>query len=686
MPSQPPPPLWKTGVEPRDDDMANRGMLPKFRPATLGLTASVRPLIRPVKALPAPPVPSPPRRSEAVVESQAAIETERLLGDGELDMATANGVGESSTLNRGPVTVPREMVQATPRGGRGNVMHLQLDDETQARPIDAYVPLHAPPLVEKLRYDAVVTPLLPVQADLAVDYDALPSLEVRAVYDLEDEIAERDPEPITQAAIRESAHVRRVEAREREDASYRDAPQSYEEPVHAYRAPEPSYREPDPSYAAHAEVRQDEEELWGRREGSGPRSRPVLPDPPRSYAALVPAYDDDSHSQPWGDPPPLLGGQSPVTVGYPGHPPQGHYPSYEPEQQVTVAPRLPEEMRGVPAFVVGVQPIRTATPDAWGTPQAQGQPYPQGYHPQGYVPLPMQAMQQAMPAGYGVAANQVHPYVMQGRVAQPTPWPSQPQGPQAYYPSQHPPQHPSSQPQAYYPSQHPPQRNATPMPMPSSRPVTSVARPVGAQLAPVSTSAKVGHFAWFVAGAAFGVTFAFFATGFFSGSGSAKSTKDEPGAPVPTMTQAAQAQAPQMQVPQQLPVFAQPPAANAANAQQPQPPQFAQQPQLQPQFAPPQAQQPVFAQPPVANAAFAQPPVVGLPQPPVATSPANLPNAQRPQPVAQRPAPPPRAPRPAPPPRRPTRSADDGPAAPAPAVAPTGGGDLNDLLGAGLKP
>src|SRR5688500_13263325 len=48
-----------------EEDMSKRGMLPKFRPADLGLTASVRPSIRPVKASPPPPAPSPPRRRES---------------------------------------------------------------------------------------------------------------------------------------------------------------------------------------------------------------------------------------------------------------------------------------------------------------------------------------------------------------------------------------------------------------------------------------------------------------------------------------------------------------------------------------------------------------------------------------------------------------------------------------------
>ncbi len=658
MPSQPPPPIWKTGADALEDDMANRGMLPKFRPATLGVTATVRPLIRPVKAAPAPPVPSPPRRSEAVVESQAAIETERLLGDDDHEMPTANGVGEASTLNRGPVTVPREMVRATPRGGRGNVMQLQFEDETQARPQDA-----------PNRYDAVVTPVRSVKADLGVDYDALPSLEVRAQYESEGEFSQGGPEPITEAAIRESAPVRRLDVRDRDEASYRapdsyDEPRAYQEPNPGYLAPEPSYREPEPSYPV--EVRQEEDEFWGRREGSGPRSRPVPPDPPRSYAAPVPAYDDDSGSRPWGEPPPL----APVTVGY-QHPAAGFSPPPTPP---------PMEMRGAPAFVMGVQPIRTSTPDAWGTPQAQpgyAQGYQQGYQPQGYLPAPAQAMQQGMPAGYGVAANQAHPYVVQARGAQPTPWPAQPQ---PYYPSQYPSAHPSNHPSG--PQAYPQQHGAAAIP--SSRPGASVGQPGSAQLAsPQSTAAKIGRFAWFVAGAAFGIMFAFFATGFFSSAGSAKKE-----AAPPAPTQAAQApQAPTAQQPQAMPMQ----QAPLAQQQAPQP--FAQpQPQFAPQpFAPPQPP-PVFQQPPLQAQApqpqFAPTPPVAFAQPPVVGVPQASPNAQqRPQPVAQRPAPP-RAQRPAPPVRRPTRaSSDDGPAAPAAAPAPAAAAsDLSDLLGAGLKP
>ncbi|HSO37002.1 MAG TPA: hypothetical protein VLT33_30970, partial [Labilithrix sp.] len=532
-------------------------------------------MIRPVKASPAPPVPSPPRRdsgfgtrgSQVVVESQASIETERF--DDEQEMPTANGVGEPSTLNRGPITVPREMVQATPRGGRGNVMHLQFEDETQARPVENHV-------LDKLRHDAVVTPVRPVKADLGVEYEALPSLEVRAPYDSYDApFSEHDP--VTQAA-RESAHVRRAEARAREDAAFREP--SYQEP---------SYREPEPSYPAAPNARQDEEEFWGRREDSGPRSRPV-PQAARSYAAPVPAYDDDSHSEPWGDPPPPPAPPpqaAPVTVGYPAS----------------------------PAFVMGVQPIRTSTPDAWGVPQVYGQPQVAG---QGYLPAPMQVMQApAMPPGYavpgyGAPANQVHPYVVAAppRSPNPTPYPPQPQG---YYQQPHQQQHQQQQPsqQQPYPMQ---QRHA----MPASGPVMSpsAAQPVGGQLAP-SAAAKVGRFAWFVAGAAFGITFAFFATGFFSGSagsGSAKSAKEElpAAAPLPTLTQpAVQPVAPAPVVPAAMaPVAPATPVAPAFAQPVPQPPVAAQQ-GVAP-FAQPQQAQPQQAQP--------QSPVVGLPQQP-ATSP-----------------------------------------------------------------
>ena len=256
-------------------------MLPKFRPATLGLTATARPSIRPVKASPPPPAPSPPRRRESgfgprsgraangfddAQESQAAIETERFDDQDEQDMPTAGGVhGEPSTLDGGgcPVTLPREVVQASARSGRGNVMQLSFDDETQARPVDDRV-------LDQLRREAAAAH---AKGQLGVDYESLPSLEVRAPHDaVEAAFSERDP--VTQAA-RESAHVRRADVRH--EGSYNREP-SYQEPS--------SYREayPAPRDSQHGDSQQ-QEELWQRREGSGPRSRPLPPEP-RSSSAI----------------------------------------------------------------------------------------------------------------------------------------------------------------------------------------------------------------------------------------------------------------------------------------------------------------------------------------------------------------------------------------------------------------
>src|SRR4051794_27690669 len=121
--------------------MGKRGMLPKFRPATLGREANARPLIRPVKPGPPPPPPSPPRKfpsgfgprggaaaMEASHHEEQEPETEGAFTNGGFTGVT----GEPSTLNRGPETVPLELK----RRGRANAVVVAFDDETQARPVD----------------------------------------------------------------------------------------------------------------------------------------------------------------------------------------------------------------------------------------------------------------------------------------------------------------------------------------------------------------------------------------------------------------------------------------------------------------------------------------------------------------------------------------------------------------------
>lgn len=534
-------------------------------------------------------------------------------------MPTAAGA-DASTLDRGRARV--------------HAIDISFDDETQARPVDNH-------LLHKLRDDVAKA-----DADLGIDYESLPSLEVRRPYDTyEKGFPERDP--VTQARdprVHESARVRRSDDREA----------SYEEPSYEERA----YREPE------AENDPGHPDYWGRREESGPRERPVAPI--ASYAAPAPSYDDASDSARWGR-------DRAQPTGWSSMPPHAN-DSYSspPEPMIPPAPRVPDEMR--PAFVVGVQPIRTATPDAWGTPRAMT-PVPGQYQPS-----PAQAMQSSMPAQYNQAQ---HPYAHQAHQAYAQPQYSQPAAAPARAMTAYP------APTTYL---QPGQRHPTPAPMHQSGMGASMmqrAQPVGGQLTQPPASPKVGRFACFVAGAAFGITFAFFATGFFNG---AKAKEDVPAAP------AVQVTAPAVQVTAPAATQAAPvaPAAPAAQVVAPAAPTAALAPVAPPAIspgalpaAPPTAAAPaaVGAVPPVAAPTFA--PVAAAPVTGVAA-------VAPPAPPPARPAPPPRAPR-AQAPRRPAAppsmapknlggggpGADDGPSAP---PAPPPGAELGDLLGAGLKP
>jgi hypothetical protein len=199
-------------------------------------------------------------------------------------------------------------------------------------------------------------------------------------------------------------------------------------------------------------------------------------------------------------------------------------------------------------------------------------------------------------------------------------------------------------------------------------------------MTPPSQASKVGRFAWFVAGAAFGIAFAFFATGFFSG---ARPGDLRSAAPLPAVTQVAPAVAPTAP-----PVVASPPVAQTLVAP----------PVAQALVVPPVAQ--ALVVPPVAQSLVAPPVaqtlVAPVAPPPAVTgtfaSPGLLPPA--PGNVASR--------APAQPQRAAMRSSFSrraaAPAQPsgprplpgsgeteAPAV-PSGGASMSDLLGAGLNP
>ena len=249
-----------------------------------------------------------------------------------------------------------------------------------------------------------------------------------------------------------------------------------------------------------------------------------------------------------------------------------------PSPQIPAAPLVPAEMAGgrgmdVPAgFVMGVQPLRTP---GSGGPAAM--PYAQTALPDAHAHFPQ-------------VQHQQQPFQQPTR----TPMMGVPYG-----------------------------QNASPSGRPAQqmhiRPATSYpAGPIGHQLQMTemeeAQGSKVGRFAWFVFGAAFGIFFAFFATGFVPRLGKKEEITFPPAAQLPAQPQAPVAVAPPVQAP---PVV-------AAPVQAPLPVQ-----------APPvQAPAPVAVAP-------AAPPVIYLPPP----APVVAPIAQ-PQPVAVAPAPAP-APRPA---------------------------------------
>lgn len=683
-----------------ENDMAKRGMLPKFRPAQLGAETLARPSIRPVKPSPPPPPPSPPRKTtsgfgprqnrEREIASDHPLAHDAQEHD-ELEASTANGVnahGEPSTLNRGPRTIAgeiaREIVQASPRGGR--VDAISFDDETQARRVDTS-------LLDKMRRDALiaaapvhVAPARP--AHLGVDYESLPSLEVRPPFDSY-EAAFEEHDPVTQLGrAHESAQMARAR---REEPSYRET--SYQEPSYqerepAYQEREPAYREASyepppssydareressyedsrarapgsyypgavPSFPASAlgdggdrgDRAQNDQEPWQRREESGPRERPQAP--PAS-----PSYNDVNDSAQWSrdqGAQPVAGWSSLPAVNKTAQgigPSQQHLIERERERieaamspQIPPAPRVPNEMH--PAFVVGVQPLRNPTPAP-------------GAHA---LPSPQQAIHSSMPAQYG----QPH-----ARQAYPTPAPAyqaQPQQAQHHYqpPQQQPAYH--APPQQHY-SSHPPhaqmiprQHVPTPGPYGVQSSMNSAHVGVGAQLtqAPAATP-KIGRFAWFVAGAAFGITFAFFATGFFS-AGTKPADFPAP-AQLPTVAAAAPAAT--------APTAPTAPAALAPTA---------------PTALAPVAPAVAPAVAPIAPVAPAAPSAVAPSAPaPAAAAPASRPSTRRAPPPPRRPS--------APTSQAPKNLGGGGPGAdderPAPAAPSGGGADISDLLGAGLKP
>jgi hypothetical protein len=295
-----------------------------------------------------------------------------------------------------------------------------------------------------------------------------------------------------------------------------------------------------------------------------------------------------------------------------------------PETVIPQAARVPHDVRPItqPPFVMGVQPLRTQTP-VYASP----------------APQPMQ---------HAHAHAHAQPHYPQS-------------GPQL-------PQEPLLRTHAMMPTGPALYRAPAPgQPSPSSR-STEVEAP--------DAAAKAGRFAWFVFGAAFGIAFAFFATGFAPRLG-AKEPEPlfPPAASLPAATAPAATTAPAVVVPPPPPAAVTAPPIVAA----PPPTMTVASPTALPQAPPVAPTAQAYAPPPAPAPAAAAPPA-----PQVQT------RAPAPPVTAQAPAPPPRrnwSPPPSPP-RRPAASEPTGPKPllPCGGTEPAAAPDLNDILSGALKP
>ena len=454
--------------------MAQRGMLPKFRPAAVG-GATARPTIRPVRPGPPPPPPAPPRKIQSGVAARRGREPEPEL---EVDPPTA--------------AYPEPPTQASYAKRQAN-----FDDETQARPEeDPYTARRQAPVPQASRETRDEYPSEdygqdsyqqlqgqrddyppPSVGDMNVPYDALPSLAVQRPFDEYDrEFVDRDPAAQVRAA-RESARMERAQRNASPD-------------------PEPTRREGSSDYEQSYEQAQPQPQRHGRAQvGSGARERPITQN--NRNEASGPQRRDAWNGM--------------RTAAYEQH-------EQREQAMIPPPPRMPED--APPGFVMGVQPVR----------QLDGPMFPPAL-----APRPAVAQQMFQPHVTPVPMGGIQP--MHGMRPM-TP----PHGAMAL-----------------------PQRVPTGPVMAASAYVQSAHKGqavVSAQSLSASGSAKkTGRFAWFVFGSAFGIAFAFFATGFAPKIVGGAGHKDEsfPPAPPPAMTAPAQQQQPgqmmqpgQMQQPQQL--------------------------------------------------------------------------------------------------------------------------------------
>lgn len=685
--------------------MANRGMLPKFRPAPLGERA-IRPAIRPVKPTAPPLPPSPPRRFSSGIHSQYDQAASQDPPELELD-----------PISDPPTMAPQERFHGLARERPRSQL---ADEETRGRSIEergpfanSWSPDHRSDV--DVPYDAPAS-----SAAESDDRYTIPSPEPASTYVSDPATQNRNDEaegsPHARAwgadAPSYADPARRSEHRDdyREASSFSEPPpparrfkrtvgypgmpaeDSYHpggdvesspaQGSHYEPASDANYREPDPndhSQDARPYARAHDPELGFRatehasRAGYLPASEPprrgarddLEPDAPETHyptkgqrpdvgratrdenqmlreqrAEASPrreerraTYRDEPREEP-RDEPRHANGAAPKHESYPPH-----REAYAPQAHAAPAPR---EIRGLANFVVGVQPLRAGA-------MAPGASFVGG----GTL---------GSLGGESFGLPQYPPHMGQ----------QLPRTPQMGIPYSPPPIH----------------RPMTPrggQPMHGRVPTNRPQHPIGHQVQMPEgddgqLGSKVGRFAWFVFGSAFGIFFAFFATGFVPYLGK----KDEPAPPPPPPVAqvAAQQQQPVVQAPPlgvaPAPFLLAPPPPqqqmpNQALAARPLPaqPQFAGAPPMaQPPFAPPPVAQPI-AQPQYAQAPAAP---ASKPAPPPAPA-----RGQRTSAVARR-APTAAAPRGA------TDADDDGAMRTREKPAAKEKADIGDLLNAGLAP
>lgn len=397
------------------------------------------------------------------------------------------------------------------------------------------------------------------------------------------------------------------------------------------------YAEPEPPFRTAAYPGTDVDD-------SGPRQRP------RKNATPLPRYDAAAYEAHYGA---QRADSYPLDVdsydsrqdeqSYPS--PQRREDSYSDRQEswsaspyVPPAPSVPRDMNMPAGFVMGVQPIRTPGPIAAGSGFAKvSEAFPQGVQaprtPIMGVNAPHTVAASPRAMGTPVPTPSPLPQAMHGRLSTNRPYAQQPVGHQLQM----------------------------------------------TELEEAQQGSKVGRFAWFVFGAAFGIFFAFLATGFVP------HKKDEaqfpPPAPIPTQQQTPGASPPPVQTPAfVVPTLVQPPPSGPAK--QPVTPTF---------VVPPPS-------PVSSSSAGAETPAAPLlsaaattPVAPKSAAPAPTQRGQRAAAIARRPAPAPTSAAPKPLPNSGTVTDDDAPAPsarekPAQKEKAPDVSNLGDLLKDGLAP